>query len=65
VNYDEYDAGPEAVAEPAAGTPALEATQIQPPEKPRGPHRAPAREPRESGAPRTNSGGGFGAGIFE
>jgi hypothetical protein len=68
VSYDEYDAGPEAPVEPAAGPSAVETTQIQPPEQPRGPHRAPARTPHAPHEPipaNRPQGSKFGAGIFE
>ncbi len=65
VNYDEYDAGPEGVAEPAAPSPSVEATQIQPAEKPRGPHRAPLHAPPENAPLNRPQGSAFGAGIFD
>jgi stage V sporulation protein G len=65
LNYDDYDAGPEAPAEPPVRASSGEATQIQPPELPRGPHRAPARSPHEPNPVNRPQGSKFGAGIFE
>lgn len=61
------DYGPPVSHEPreaAAPTPqTAQQTQVQPPEKPRGPHKAPAHQP-QSQAPRPHN-EGFGAGIFD
>lgn len=64
-NYDEFDAGPEGGGSlPAKPAASLDAAQIQPPERPRGPHRASARSPQET--PRaSNPGASFGKGVFE
>jgi stage V sporulation protein G len=68
-SYDVFDAGEEGPAAPptpaapaaATGEPVAETAQIQPPEKPRGPHRAPAHAPQDATRPKSNS---FGEGIF-
>jgi stage V sporulation protein G len=65
VNYDEYDAGPEASAEPVAKQSGVETTQIQPPELPQGPHRTPVRTAHEPNQANRPQGSNFGAGVFE
>jgi stage V sporulation protein G len=61
-SYDDFDE--DTIAEPRDKTRAAEAAQtaqIQPAEKPRGPHRAPSQPARTADHPK----GDFGAGIFE
>jgi len=59
--YDDFE--PEAPAErpPAEQPRPVEPAQIQAAEKPRGPHKAPARQPQ----PEAHRNRGFGAGVFE
>ena len=59
-SYDDFDQEEEPPWPPSPSRPAVETTQIQAAEKPRGPHKTPAPQPQD-GRPR----GGFGAGIFE
>ncbi len=54
--YDEFE--PEQAASPST----VEPTQVQPAEKPRGPHRAPSQQPQQS---RSSTNDDFGAGIFD
>lgn len=66
-SFDDFDAGEEGAAEaPAAPkkVSATEAPQFQPAEKPRGPHRAPARSPHVAN-PNRQGHDAFGAGIFD
>ncbi len=61
-SYDDFDQE-EMVAEAnEEPRPATEPTQVQPPEKPHGPHKAPSRQPHASDRPKTD---GFGAGVFD
>ena len=57
--YDEFDHD---IDYDESRTPGVEPTQVQPGEKPRGPHRPPAHRPQSSEPTRRE---GFGAGIFE
>jgi stage V sporulation protein G len=66
--YDDFDQE-EIVAESREPQPALsaqpapaEAAQVQQAERPRGPHKIPARQPQAADRPKN---GGFGAGIFD
>lgn len=68
-NYDDFDAPLEAAGAPSAKTesaakapPAVESPPAPVGEKPRGPHRAPARPAQSAERPQSTS---FGAGIFE
>ena len=58
-SYDDFDDETASWA-PQPSRPAVEPSQIQGAEKPRGPHKTPAAQPRGNRA-----GGTFGAGIFE
>jgi stage V sporulation protein G len=60
-NYDDFDMEDEAPAPREAAPPAA-SPQVEPPEKPRGPHKAPSRQPRTASRPQNDS---FGAGIFD
>ena len=61
--YDDFDAGEAAIEEARPEkTPAVEHTQVQQAEQPRGPHKAPARQPHSAARSKKGS---FGAGIFE
>ena len=65
-SYEDFDqeepaAAWTAPAPPASPRPAVESTQIQAAEKPRGPHKVPAAQPHQDG----HAHGNFGAGIFE
>jgi stage V sporulation protein G len=64
-SYDDFDGGDDlefAVERTAAATASpVQPTQVQPAEKPRGPHRVPARHPHSADRPKKD----FGAGIFE
>jgi stage V sporulation protein G len=63
-SYDEFDAGDVGEEEiRPVKAPAAEHTQVQPAEEPRGPHKAPARQPQSSTGPHKK--GQFGAGIFD
>lgn len=57
-DFDQEDIMAEAERPPAP----TEQTQIQPAEKPRGPHKTPARQPSSADRPKNE---GFGAGIFD
>jgi len=59
--YDEFD-HPAPTAQPIVNRPpAVEPTQVQGAEKPRGPHKSPTRQPQA----KESSASGFGDGIFE
>ncbi|MCR4414171.1 MAG: septation protein SpoVG family protein [Thermoguttaceae bacterium] len=63
-SYDDFDGGDEydlPGEKPSAAPPPVQPSQVQPAEKPRGPHRPPSRSHRGADRPRTE----FGAGIFE
>ena len=73
-NYDEFEAAEETANGSPAKAAALESTQIQGAEKPRGPHKIPQRSvsaqvpqhrPAQQPVEPPRSNGGFGAGIFE
>ncbi len=62
-SYDDFDQVEPISTEPAAETsPAVEATRIHPPEKPRGPQKVPAHQTQSADRPKR---GDFGVGIFE
>lgn len=64
-SYDDFDSeeiAPEPVPPPEDKPSGVEPTQIQPPEKPRGPHKTPSRQPQSSARPKDDN---FGAGIFD
>jgi stage V sporulation protein G len=61
-SYDDFDSDGEAVPAPKEEPARSASTQVQPPEKPRGPHKTPAREHQAPSRPASNN---FGAGIFE
>ena len=68
-SYDVFDAGEEGLSSrPVAPAPAVaavastsETAQIQPPERPQGPHRAPVRAPQDATRPKSSA---FGEGIL-
>lgn len=64
--YDDFDAGEEDDYSDSdatqQGPPPVEPKQVQQAEQPRGPHKAPGRQPS---TPHRRKGGDFGAGIFE
>jgi len=60
-SYDDFDQE-DIMAEAERPTAPTEQTQIQPAEKPRGPHKTPARQPSSADRPKNE---GFGAGIFD
>ncbi len=63
-SYDDFDGGDEfdlPVDRSAAASPSVQSAQVQPAERPRGPHRAPSRATRGADRPKSE----FGAGIFE
>ena len=66
--YDDFDPdeslpGPHTEVPPAVQVPpAVEPTQIQSAEKPRGPHKVPSQQPQSTNRPKKR---GFGAGVFE
>jgi len=61
-SYDVFDAGDDVDEVVRPSKPAPERTEVQPPEEPRGPHKAPAKQPHAPSRPRK---GGFGAGVFD
>ena len=61
-SYDEFDHEEAVVETRKEQPPAVEPKQVQPAEQPRGPHKAPSRQPYASGRPKKKD---FGAGIFE
>ncbi len=73
-SYDDFDVGEETPIGASAKPAALESTQIQAAEKPRGPHKIPQRplaapvpqhRPAQPPAEPPRASGGIGAGIFE
>ena len=75
--YDDFDedpgwtpppqqtSAPAARASAPAETAKFQAQNVQPPEKPRGPHHSPAAPPRGAAPREKRANDGFGAGIFE
>ncbi len=59
--YDDLDSSDDDYT-PESGTPRPERSEVQKPEQPRGPHKAPARQGRPSNRPKKRE---FGAGIFD
>jgi len=60
-SYDDFDEEAPVASRPASKLPAVESTQIQSAEKPRGPHKPPAHQHQS----RKPVGGSFGEGIFD
>jgi len=63
-SYDDFDSNEDAAPAPAPQEEPSRpsSTQVQPPEKPRGPHKTPSRQPQTRSRPQ---GGNFGAGVFD
>jgi len=61
-SYEDFDHEEAAVEPRRQQPPAVEPKQVQQAEQPRGPHKAPSRQPHAPGRPKK---GDFGAGIFE
>jgi len=59
--YDDFEEDVPAVPPPAEKAPAVEPTQVQSAEKPRGPHKTPAYQPQTKKSAEDS----FGAGIFD
>jgi stage V sporulation protein G len=60
--YDDFDGEAEPAPPPRQEPSKATSTEVQPAEKPRGPHKAPGRQPKSSVQPGNDS---FGAGIFD
>ena len=66
-SYDDFDADESVPESRPAPPPAVESTQVQPAEKPRGPHKVPVQQPQRQQPHSINrpKHRDFGAGIFE
>ena len=61
-SYDDFESEEEVTPAPREGSSQVAPPQVQPPEKPRGPHKTPSRQPQSSSRPPQRN---FGAGIFD
>ena len=61
-SYDDFESEDEVGPTPREESPKPASTQVQPAERPRGPHKTPSRQPQSPTRPQNDS---FGAGIFD